>query len=68
MVRHLIKHNSLEGKAKNEVIEELGNDFVEEYTDKLRITYHIKGNRITFFQITFDTENIVKESYTIYYD
>ena len=68
MVQYILKKNTLEGMSKEQAIELLGKDFKGEYTDELKITYHIKGSRITFFQVVFDDEKKVQDFYTIYYD
>ena len=69
MVYSLIRDESiLVGKTRNEAVDLLGSDFIEQYTDKTRLTYHIDVNRITFFQLSFNESGTVERAYYLYYD
>jgi len=68
MVHYITRNDILKDKTRHEVIDLLGSDYRKDYSDNSRLTYHIKGNRITFFQVNFDDQMTVKEAYYTYND
>jgi hypothetical protein len=46
----------------------LGSDFIDEYSDERRLTYHIGASDISYFEITFDSTDRVEQFYYRYHD
>ena len=69
MVYYLMRNESiLNDKTRPEVINLLGSDFIDEYSDERRLTYHIGASDISYFEITFDSTDRVEQFYYRYHD
>lgn len=69
MVYYLMRNDSiLNDKTRPEVINLLGSDFIDEYSDERILTYHIEVSDISYFEITFDSTDKVEQFYYRYHD